>query len=399
MQMRIQSRFVIAAAVLGTLAVVLATFLPGAHGQAPNAQSPNQEAPNRTEKKTMQDNGNRSAKLSQATLGGGCFWCTEAVYRELKGVKRVVSGYSGGARKDPTYKQVSTGRTGHAEVIQIDYDPKQISFKELLEVFWKTHDPTTLNQQGNDFGTQYRSVIFYHDEEQQRIAEEYMAKLDESGAFGDPIVTEISPFEAFYPAEDYHQEYFELHGEQPYCQMIIRPKMEKFRKVFADKLKTVSEQEEMEAAMPEDTDFDKVNWREKLTPEQYHVTCEFGTERPFDNAYWNNHDTGLYKCVRCGLPLFTSDTKYDSGTGWPSFYKPTDEKNVTEHTDRSHGMGIRTEVRCSRCGAHLGHVFDDGPNPTGMRYCMNSAALNFKKGKVEKEAESDKAEKEPAETP
>lgn len=172
-----------------------------------------------------------------ATLGNGCFWCTEAVFQSLKGVESAVSGYSGGNIKNPSYKEVCTGRTGHAEVIQITYDPQIISFAELLEVFFETHDPTTLNRQGNDVGTQYRSAVFYHNEKQKEEAEYYIKKLDESGAFANPIVTEVTAFTVFYPAENYHQDYFKLNGEQPYCNFVIKPKMDKFRKAFHDKLK------------------------------------------------------------------------------------------------------------------------------------------------------------------
>lgn len=175
--------------------------------------------------------------LEQVTFGAGCFWCIEAVFQELKGVKKVISGYTGGSVKNPSYKEVCAGRTGHAEVAQITYDPEVISFKELLEVFWQTHDPTTLNRQGNDVGTQYRSAIFYHNEKQKALAEHYKKELDESGAFSDPIVTEISPLETFYAAEDYHQNYFKYNSDQPYCSFVIAPKMEKFRKAFKDKLK------------------------------------------------------------------------------------------------------------------------------------------------------------------
>jgi peptide-methionine (S)-S-oxide reductase len=172
-----------------------------------------------------------------ATFGGGCFWCTEAVFQQLKGVEKVVSGYSGGHVENPTYEQVCNKDTGHAEVIQITYDPSQITFPEMLEVHFKTHDPTTLNRQGNDSGPQYRSAVFYHDDEQKKAAEYYKEKLDKSGAFSSPIVTEVTKFTNFYPAEDYHQNYFNDNPNQGYCAFVIGPKVEKFRAVFADKLK------------------------------------------------------------------------------------------------------------------------------------------------------------------
>lgn len=172
-----------------------------------------------------------------ATFGSGCFWCTEAIFQNVDGVVKVESGYSGGKVKNPTYKEVCSGLTGHAEVIQLTYDPGVVSYDELLEIFWKTHDPTTLNRQGADVGTQYRSVIFYHDDTQKQLAESYKDKLDKSGAFDNPIVTEISPFTVFYKAEDYHQNYFNLNGNAPYCAFVIQPKLEKFKKVFAEKLK------------------------------------------------------------------------------------------------------------------------------------------------------------------
>jgi len=175
--------------------------------------------------------------LDTATFGTGCFWCTEAIFQQLKGVKKVTSGYSGGQVNNPTYKDVCTGTTGHAEVIQILYDPKEVSFDELLQVFWQTHDPTTLNRQGNDIGTQYRSVIFYHNQEQKDKAEKYKAALDKSGAWDNPIVTSLEPMSKFYPAEDYHQNYYNDNTGQGYCQFVIRPKLEKFQKVFKSKLK------------------------------------------------------------------------------------------------------------------------------------------------------------------
>lgn len=187
---------------------------------------------------TLPKNNPTLPALERATFANGCFWCTEAIFEELDGVISATSGYTGGQTENPTYKEVCSGTTGHAECLEIVYDPKKISFDELLEVFWQTHDPTTLNRQGGDVGTQYRSGIFYHNDEQKALAEKYKAALDSSGAFNNRIVTEITPFTTFYPAEDYHQQYFELNGNSnPYCKMVIQPKLDKFRKVFKDKLK------------------------------------------------------------------------------------------------------------------------------------------------------------------
>ena len=210
---------------------LFAPVLPSANAQASNSQdkTTQQEETVVTEQNTGE---------SVATFGGGCFWCVEAVFQELEGVSTVKSGYMGGHVKNPTYAQICDKKTGHAEVCQITYDPIKITYQRLLEVFFATHDPTTLNQQGNDFGPQYRSVVFYHDQDQQKIAGAIITKLDEAGAFNRPIVTEVTEASVCYPAEDYHQDYFSLNPRQPYCQAVIVPKMAKFRKVFEGDLKS-----------------------------------------------------------------------------------------------------------------------------------------------------------------
>lgn len=189
--------------------------------------SPLNSCSQRSEKKISSTN-----NMETATFGAGCFWCVEAIFQMVDGVIKVESGYSGGTVVNPSYEQVCSGTTGHAEVCQITYDPSKVNFTKLLEAFWTSHDPTTMNRQGNDVGTQYRSVIYYHNEEQKRLAEEYKAKLNASGAFNNPVITEIAPFTVFYKAEGYHQNYYNLNGNQPYCSFVITPKVEKFKKVF-----------------------------------------------------------------------------------------------------------------------------------------------------------------------
>jgi peptide-methionine (S)-S-oxide reductase len=177
-------------------------------------------------------------QLEKATLGGGCFWCVEAIYLDVEGVQEVVSGYAGGHVPSPTYKAICTGKTGHAEVIQVSFDPAVISYEDILDIFWHVHDPTTLNRQGNDVGPQYRSIILYHNDEQRRIAEKSKAEAATADLYPNPIVTEIVPLETFYPAEDYHQNYFSENPYQPYCMMVVNPKVQKFRKSFKHRLKS-----------------------------------------------------------------------------------------------------------------------------------------------------------------
>ena len=311
-------------------------------------------------------------KLEKATFAGGCFWCMEPPFALLKGVVSITVGYTGGQKEKPTYEEVSSGITGHAEAIEIVYHPAQITYAELLDVFWSNIDPTTPNQQFVDVGTQYRAAIFYHNEEQKHLAEESKAKLEKSGRFDKPIVTEIKPATTFYPAEDYHQKYYQ---KSP-----IRYKFYRFNSGRDQYLKkTWRERGEMQNTEPHNKQYSKPSkneLRKKLTPMQYKITQENGTERAFDNEYWNNKKEGIYVDIVSGEPLFSSFDKFDSGTGWPSFTKPLAPENIVEKEDKSL-FTTGTEVRSKHADSHLGHVFTDGPKPTGLRYCMNAAALRF----------------------
>lgn len=319
-----------------------------------------------------------------ATFGSGCFWCTEAVFQDLAGVKRVVSGYSGGKAAHANYKSVLTGQTAHAEAVQVEFDPAVIDYPTLLEVFWRTHDPTTPNRQGVDEGPQYRSVIFFHDLAQQEAAVKYKTRLDDSGVFRAPIVTQIVQYQAFFPAEEYHQDYFSNNSQQPYCKTVIGPKLKKFRKVFGDKLKNAKRKSSATGSGNESLQ----ELRRRLTPLQFKVTQQAATEREYANEYWDNKQEGDYHCIVCGELLFTSDQKFQSHCGWPSFTAPVKQGVLTKHEDYKLPYR-RTEIRCSHCDAHLGHVFNDGPQQAGgLRYCMNSAAMDFE----EEEGEGEKKE-------
>lgn len=217
---------------INTIKTIAVTLFTAIFFEACSQNSQNKEATlNSTKTNTMEQ------KFDTITLGAGCFWCVEAVFQNLNGVEKVVSGYSGGFIKNPAYREVCNGTTGHAEVCQLTYNPEIISVKEILEVFWQTHDATTLNRQGNDVGTQYRSAIFYHNDEQKKVSEYYKEQLNKENAFGNPVVTEITAFSNFYPAEDYHQNYYNLNSEESYCRFVIQPKLDKFKKVFKDKMK------------------------------------------------------------------------------------------------------------------------------------------------------------------
>ena len=324
-----------------------------------------------------------SGKSEIATLAGGCFWCTESDLEKLKGVTDVVSGYSGGELENPTYKQVSSGKSGHIEVINVTYNPDIVSYEQVLDQFFRHIDPTDDKGSFVDRGPQYRPAIFYHNQEQKDVAQNFMMEIDKAQIFGAPLKTELIKFEKFWPAEDYHQDYYKkskvrynyyryASGRDQYLDKIFgddrKDNPKTLRQIIDSKNATANAKTYVK---PSDAEI-----KAKLTALQYDVTQEDATERPFDNKYWDNKEEGIYVDIVTGEPLFSSKDKYKSGTGWPSFTQPINEAYVVTTTDYKL-LYPRTEVRSRFGDSHLGHVFKDGPKPTGLRYCMNSAAMRF----------------------
>jgi peptide methionine sulfoxide reductase msrA/msrB len=320
----------------------------------------------------------KSGIIETALFAGGCFWCMEHPYENQPGISKALSGYTGGEKQNPTYNQVASGSTQHVEAVEIHFDPEVISYNDLLQIFWRNVDPTDAGGQFVDRGKQYTTGIFYKNNQQKKSAEQSKKRLEGKNLFNKKIITKIVPAGKFYPAEEYHQDFFKKNYIRYRVYRAGSGRDEFIKRIWGeDREYKISKTVFNGVTVPKIIYIgNKTKTKSQLTNMQYKVTQKNGTEPPFKNEYWENKQPGIYVDIISGEPLFSSKDKFKSGTGWPSFTRPLVQENIIQKRDTTNNM-IRIELRSKSADSHLGHLFRDGPKPSGLRYCINSASMMF----------------------